>query len=204
MQIAMADKDGIDRRHHRRPGPGHRLGQERGLFSSITSTTPTTRCSSASRSTGRRRRALVDPAVAPARHAPDGSFAGVLIVSLDPYYLARFYETVDLGPGGTVMLVGRDGVVRARVAFSRAPGPDRPDAEADDRRERHAAARPDASRPQLPCRERPRQCPRVVSYSVLRDYPLMVGVGLSDSDLFAEYDASRWRLIGAAGAVSSW
>src|SRR5215472_18653879 len=49
--------------------------------------------------------------------APDGSFAGTIIVYLDPYYLARFYETVDLGAGGTVMLVGRDGVVSARVSF---------------------------------------------------------------------------------------
>src|SRR5258708_8578269 len=51
-------------------------------------------------------------------NARDGSFAGVMIVSLDPYYLARFYETVDLGAGGTVMLAGRDGVVRARLSVT--------------------------------------------------------------------------------------
>jgi signal transduction histidine kinase/DNA-binding response OmpR family regulator len=135
--------------------------------------------------------------------ARDGSFAGVLIVSLDPYYLARFYETVDLGPGGTVMLVGRDGAVRARVSFART-GP-----------------KPDDLSPKLTIGENvmlqldgdePRRSVhvesgfdnvrRVMSYSELHDYPLIVGVGLSDSDLFAEYDASRWRLVGAAALVS--
>src|SRR5262249_17988766 len=43
---------------------------------------------------------------------------------------------------------------------------------------------------------------RVASYSVLHDYPLVVGVGLSDDDLFAEYNANRWRLIGAATGLS--
>ncbi len=134
---------------------------------------------------------------------PDGSFAGVLVVSLDPYYLARFYEAVDLGPGGTVMLVGRDGVVRVRVSFTRNP------------------ANPLSYSPVLTIGETVRleltadandtsfhvespldNVSRVVSYSVLHDYPLIVGVGLSDSDLFAEYNTGRWRLIATATGIA--
>jgi two-component system sensor histidine kinase/response regulator len=138
-------------------------------------------------------------------NAPDGSFAGVLIVSLDPYYLARFYETVDIGPGGTVMLVGRDGVVRARVSFTE---------EASDS---GGAARykptitigetvtlqavPDAGSRTVHVQGALDNVARVVSYSVLPDYPLIVGVGFADYDLFAAYDASRVRLLGTAGAV---
>jgi len=136
-------------------------------------------------------------------NAREGSFAGVMIVSLDPYYLARFYETVDLGPGGTVMLVGRDGVVRARVSFTSPSSSNQLDLTpkltvgetvmlqlaGEGRRSFHVESGLD-------------NVSRVVSYSELRDYPLIVGVGLSDSDLFAEYDASRSRLVGAAVIVS--
>lgn len=46
---------------------------------------------------------------------PDGSFAGVLSIGIDPMQLTRFREQVDLGQDGTVLLVGLDGVVRARA-----------------------------------------------------------------------------------------
>ena len=49
---------------------------------------------------------------------PAGGFAGVLVVSLDTEMLSRFYQSVDIGTG-EILLVGTDGVVRAR-------GPDSP------------------------------------------------------------------------------
>jgi len=44
----------------------------------------------------------------------DGSFAGVIVGSIDPAFLAKFYEGFDLGRHDATMLVGLDGVVRAR------------------------------------------------------------------------------------------
>ena len=135
--------------------------------------------------------------------APDGSFAGVLIVSLDPYYLARFYETVDLGPGGTVMLVGRDGIVRARVSFARAsPGAENLRPELTIGENVMLNLEGDSGQHTIYSEGGLDNVRRVMSYSVLHDYPLVVGVGLADRDIFAEYDASRWRLIGAATIVS--
>ena len=46
---------------------------------------------------------------------PDGAFAGVAAVSIDPFYLTRFFNSLDLGSDGTVALVGTDGMIRARA-----------------------------------------------------------------------------------------
>jgi len=48
--------------------------------------------------------------------APDGSFLGIITIAIDPYYQASFYESVDLKKHGMVLLVGLDGIVRARVS----------------------------------------------------------------------------------------
>ncbi len=45
---------------------------------------------------------------------PEGSFGGVAVVSVDPYYFSEFYKQVDLGKNSSIALIGRDGVVRVR------------------------------------------------------------------------------------------
>ncbi|KQP41427.1 hypothetical protein ASF49_16755 [Methylobacterium sp. Leaf104] len=45
---------------------------------------------------------------------PDGSFAGVIVTSIDPDYLASQFKAFDLGMKGSIALIGTDGFLRAR------------------------------------------------------------------------------------------
>ena len=49
---------------------------------------------------------------------PDGSFAGVLVASIDPNFVERFFRAVDLGPHGSVLLRSLDGVIMASRGVS--------------------------------------------------------------------------------------
>lgn len=43
----------------------------------------------------------------------DGTFGGVVVASLDPDHLTRFYDKVDLASSGAIALIGSDGVIRS-------------------------------------------------------------------------------------------
>ncbi len=45
---------------------------------------------------------------------PDGSFGGVVVLSINPTYFTDFYGALNLGPGGLTALYGDDGIARAR------------------------------------------------------------------------------------------
>ena len=45
---------------------------------------------------------------------PNGDFAGVVVISIDPGYFTRFYSELNLGSQGLSALYGLDGVARAR------------------------------------------------------------------------------------------
>jgi diguanylate cyclase (GGDEF)-like protein/PAS domain S-box-containing protein len=45
---------------------------------------------------------------------PDGSFAGVVLASIDASYFADFYKRFDLGPTGVITLIDKGGIVLAR------------------------------------------------------------------------------------------
>lgn len=43
-----------------------------------------------------------------------GGFGGVIVVSMDPFYFTRLYESAQIGEHSVVTLIGEDGIVRAR------------------------------------------------------------------------------------------
>ncbi len=45
---------------------------------------------------------------------PDGSFGGVVVVSVDPHTFTRVYQNVNVGASGVIALIGNDGVIRVR------------------------------------------------------------------------------------------
>lgn len=44
----------------------------------------------------------------------DGTFAGVVVVSLDPRFFTALYQDMNIGEHGVIALLGDDGIVRAR------------------------------------------------------------------------------------------
>jgi signal transduction histidine kinase/DNA-binding NarL/FixJ family response regulator len=46
----------------------------------------------------------------------DGSFAGAVVISYDPWALARLLDLVDIGPRGMIALVGNDGATRVLIS----------------------------------------------------------------------------------------
>lgn len=48
----------------------------------------------------------------------EGGFGGVVVASLDPAHLTKFFAAINLGPRGAITLVGDDGIVRASGGHS--------------------------------------------------------------------------------------
>ena len=121
--------------------------------------------------------------------AADGSFAGVVVISLDPSHFTMFYDSINIGREGTIRVVGTDGIVRAIGS------------EKNQKLEyvgtnltgstllTGAAVRPAGW--YLTKSGRSDGLGRLVFYRSLRDFPLIVAVGLGTHELFAGVNAKR-------------
>jgi signal transduction histidine kinase/DNA-binding response OmpR family regulator len=128
--------------------------------------------------------------------APDGSLLGVAVVSVDPTYLARFYDSIDVGRKGVVSLVGTDAVVRIRVGNG---------AEVIGKRLSGSPLFAAFSRSPAGVVEAPSSVDgvaRTFSYRKVKDLPLIVLVGLADEEVYATFERNRAMYLGAAAALS--
>ncbi|MGI4944887.1 MAG: bifunctional diguanylate cyclase/phosphodiesterase, partial [Janthinobacterium lividum] len=123
---------------------------------------------------------------------PDGSFAGVLVASLDPYWLTEIYETLDFGRGA-ITLVGTDGVIRARAPLAKNALGHRVDLDGE------LAALLAASHGSQIIRSPVDGRMRVISSRRLTGLPLVVLVGQDMKDVLASYHdyQTRGLLVGS-------
>ena len=129
--------------------------------------------------------------------ARDGSFAGIMVASLDPFYFSRTFQDLDVGPYGLVAMVGRDGVLRARTGLSEQTiGRDlsqSPVVQA-------ALAR---SHGFLRTVSQVDGITRLLSFRTLAKYPLIVLAGFDEAEFMAQTQSLRHvYVVGASGATA--
>ena len=123
---------------------------------------------------------------------PNGALAGVIIVSLDPYYLSRFYNSLSIGRGSILLMGLEDGVVRARAPLvENAIGVTLRDAVVQ-------AIRAGPTNGNFEVSSNIDGVNRIFSYRRLDKLNLAVIVGLAVDDVFATYqrDVVTYFLVG--------
>ena len=126
---------------------------------------------------------------------PDGSFGGVAVVAVDPYYFSDFYKQVDLGKNSAVVLVGRDGIVRARQAgTSTVAGQDLNGTEL-----MRQLAVSDAG--QYVASRQDEGITRIHSYRALLAYPLAVVVGIDQQEIMQRAEESMGNYYPVVGLI---
>ena len=126
----------------------------------------------------------------------DGEFLGVVVASLDPSYLARFYESLQIGDG-FVMLVGLDGYIRAGRPVPGLIGRQLTNSTLLER-----ASLAGSGYYQLAVAEMTER-PAIVSYRRLAEYPLVVMVGYGSEEVFAPYRQHRFQYVAAGIGLSA-
>jgi diguanylate cyclase (GGDEF)-like protein/PAS domain S-box-containing protein len=125
----------------------------------------------------------------------DGSFAGVIVISIDPNFIERFYGAVDIGANGSVVLRNHDGVILAAQGFSG-----------------DVVGRLDKQKPFLDAPAQSRSGhywggafdgkSRLVSYRASEKFSLVFAVGLAEDDILSGYRKHRTIYVAAASVVT--
>jgi len=127
---------------------------------------------------------------------PDGSFAGVIVLSIDPNFIRRFYQAVDIGANGSVVLRNLDGIILAAQGLSG-----------------NVIGQQIKQQPFLDALSQSRSGHywgggavdgnnRLVSYRTSKKFPLIFSVGLAENDILSEYQKHRTIYLTVASIVT--
>lgn len=131
---------------------------------------------------------------------PDGSFGGVLVLSVEKSEFEQFFHRLDMGQRGLIALFGLDGWMRARGSqvqetlhdsMKEALPPDRP---------YFRPGGPEQGRARLPGYFDGVE--RIGAYRRVRDVPLVVSAQLAVDEVFANHDDRVRRAMVAGGIIS--
>lgn len=127
---------------------------------------------------------------------PDGSFGGVAVLPINPEYFIRFYDQLNLGSNGQLMLLGLDGIVRARrTGTAISVGADFRGRTLFNRLSANPAG-------QFVSRGELDGVRRHLSYRTVRGFPLVVVVGTAEADLALEDRVRSRYYMSMAAALS--
>ena len=128
---------------------------------------------------------------------PDGSFGGIIYVSLRADYFLKFYSKMDLGPDQLISLSGTDGFNRARrVGDNLETGQDNRGSEFWRKIQAGHTSATYVSTNMID------GITRITSYQVMPDYPLIVAVGKSTHVVMNNFNKRKQDYIVGASLVS--
>jgi len=127
----------------------------------------------------------------------DGSFSGIILVSMNPSYLTDIFHLMRIGPNGAITVLGKDGLLRSRASYSKQLSrdvrylPENP------------ALRTSAPEGLFVVSRKIDNIERLESFRRLARYPLIVGVGAAKSDFLtgARHEALKGVAFGGIATV---
>jgi PAS domain S-box-containing protein len=128
---------------------------------------------------------------------PDGSFAGVVAIAVDPDVFTEFYQQLDLGDHGLIAVVGTDGVVRARRSRETLTAGQDLSGNTLFQEQRKRAS---GSYVTLGRSEGIR---RFTSYRTVAGYPLIVSIGAAEDEVLDGFKERRSKYIWATALIAA-
>jgi len=130
----------------------------------------------------------------------DGTFGGYTLVGMDPQYFSSFYDEIDLGADSSVVLIGRDGVIRARR--SNAPSSEEQVGRYVGSTALFSVYLKQAEHGRFRSTGLVDGVKRLISFRSVKAYPLVVLVGVSEAAALAPSRARKSTYVGWASGMT--